>query len=667
MKAIVKKYFQEIAENIEFPTLFYIYSTGKIIASNHLAIEIIGKEATNFNKLWLENQKIKLEEEVLDSGSCILYNKKQWNYQQGLIELDMELNVVPLDEQSIVVCFFDYSYKQSFTRHSKSWIPRLIWKARKKKYTSGNQMFGEDVKMNAGNRIHFRARNIFDEQTVAKLKEDEAKVLLTKTPLYHGIQLLRQENSLGYMVRIHHIPLINKNGTAVGVLTTYHLLFTSKEYKYFYDVTLRENNILSQVISRSETVIITWSKDTTWRVEYVSSNISRFGILTEEMYDGKVRISDLFEEPYDRKIKNKINSLASGEYDYFECEIPLNYKRKKEIWVKMQVVVIHRLNHQLYFECLVQDISEKKNLEQQLIVSKETLRKYKKYENLYNIQPIEYHDSSYLATATLSFDEKGAFLKRAVNQKLKEFEIFFQPVVEARKNKVVGMEALLRWRSPEMGLVTPKDFMPLTQHMGITLELENYAIGMALKEYQKLMKKGTAVPKLHLNLSLIQLVQQDIIKILMEQVQIHHIEPSRIVIEMKESLAVEDIQLMKSLIKRLHQQGFRVALDNFGAGFISVNHILGVRFDYIKLDKQFSNQYYTKEFNPALIQAMLDMIRSIKTEIIIEGIETKAQLEFFKLHDIYAYQGYYIGEPERTEEICEKYDTNWLWKIGGVE
>lgn len=667
MKAIVKKYFQEIADNMEFPTLFYIYRTGKIIASNQLAIEIIGKETTNFNKLWLENQKIKLEEEVLDSGSCILYNKKKWNYQQGVMELDMELNVITLDEQSIVVCFLDYSYKQSFTRHSKSQIPRLICKERKKKYASANQMFGEDVKMAAGNRIHFIARDIFDEHTSTKIKEDEAKVLSTKTPLYHVIQLLRQENSLGYMVRIHIIPLINKNGTAVGVLSAYHFLFTGKEYKYFYDVTLRENNILSQVISRSETVIVTWSKDTTCRVEYVSSNISRFGIVTQDMYDGKVSISDLLEEPYDEKIRNKINSLTTGECDYFECEIPLNYRRKKAIWVKVQVVVIHRLNHQLYFECLLQDISEKKSLEQQLIVSKETLRAYKKYENLYNIQPIEYHNASHLVTATLSFDEKGAFLRSAVNQKSKEFQIFFQPVVEARKSKVVGVEALLRWRSPEMGLVAPKEFMSLTQHMGITLELENYAIGKALKEYQKLMKKGTVVPKLHLNLSLIQLVQQDIIKILMEQVQIHHIEPSSIVIEMKESLAVEDIQLMKSLIERLHQQGFQVALDNFGAGFISVNHILGVKFDYIKLDKQFSNQYYTKEFNPALIQAMLDMIRSINAEIIVEGIETKAQLEFFKLHDIYAYQGYYIGEPERTENICEKYDTNWLWKIGGVE
>lgn len=667
MKAIVKKYFQEIADNVEFPTLCYIYRTGKIIASNQLAIEIIGKETTNFNKLWLENEKIKLEEEVLDCGSCILYNKKQWNYQQGVMELDMELNVITLDEQSIVVCFLDYSYKQSFTRHSKSQIPRFICKERKKKYASANQMFGEDVKMAAGNRIHFIARDIFDEHTSTKLKEDEAKVLSTKTPLYHVIQLLRQENSLGYMVRIHIIPLINKNGTAVGVLSAYHFLFTSKEYKYFYDVTLRENNILSQVISRSETVIVTWSKDTTCRVEYVSSNISRFGILTQDMYDGKVSISDLLEEPYEEKIRNKINSLATGEYDYFECEIPLNYRRKKVIWVKVQVVVIHRLNHQLYFECLLQDISEKKSLEQQLIVSKETLRAYKKYENLYNIQPIEYHNASHLVNPTLSFDEKGALLRSAVNQKSKEFQIFFQPVVEARKSKVVGVEALLRWRSSEMGLVTPKEFMSVTQHMGITLELENYAIGKALKEYQKLMKKGTAVPKLHLNLSLIQLVQQDIIKILMEQVQIHHIEPSSIVIEMKESLAVEDIQLMKSLIERLHQQGFQVALDNFGAGFISVNHILGVKFDYIKLDKQFSNQYYTKEFNPALIQALLDMIRSINTEIIVEGIETEAQLEFFKLHDIYAYQGYYIGEPERTEDICEKYDTNWLWKIGGVE
>lgn len=656
MKAIVKKYFQEFIDYIDVPSLIYIYETGKIIACNNLATDIIGKGVTSFNKLWMESQRMKLDEEVLSQGSKIFYSKKQWHQMQGVVDIDIEINVIELDNVHLIICFLDYSYKQSFARHAKLQLPRMVYVDKKMHYISSNLRFREDINLPKDSSFPIPMVEIFDEDTTEKLREDNLAVLTTKKPQYHRIQLLRQEQTFGYMTTLNRIPVINKNGTAIGVLIVYNLIFNREEYKRFYDVALRENNIMSQIISRSETMILNWRKDIKFHVEYVSSNINRCGFTASDVYEERVHVTDVVIPEYHERLYEKVHMLESGVKDYFEMELPIAYKQRTVSWVKIHVGISRRSNHNYYFECLIQDITEKKKLEFQLKSNEEILRVYKKYETLYDVQLHEPEETGFLPVVDLQQKEKEDLLVKALNHGLQEFEVYYQPIVGGRDQKLVGVEALLRWRSPQIGLVNPKDFLNITKYRGLLLPLANYAMTEAIKGYKKMCKSMKHHPKLHLNISLIQLVERGFVGELMELLVKYRIDPTQVVLEIKESLAVEDIKLMQSLIAQFHQIGLKVALENFGAGFISIQHVLGMSLDYIKLDKQLISEYPSGEFDSALVKALLDMIQSIHIDVIITGVESKEQLEFMNLHKVYAYQGYYIGEAVPLAELIENYN-----------
>ena len=108
---------------------------------------------------------------------------------------------------------------------------------------------------------------------------------------------------------------------------------------------------------------------------------------------------------------------------------------------------------------------------------------------------------------------------------------------------------------------------------------------------------------------------------------------------------------MKKALLELKQLGFAIALDNFGAGFIDVHSIMDIPFDYIKLDKRFMEFYGTEKFNGALVVAMIDMIKSMKTEIIVTGIETIKQYEFLLFHEVPAYQGFLFSKPVERKKL----------------
>lgn len=243
------------------------------------------------------------------------------------------------------------------------------------------------------------------------------------------------------------------------------------------------------------------------------------------------------------------------------------------------------------------------------------------------------------------------YLRKAIAKGCVEFEMFFQPIVMTQTKKLVSSEALVRWYSPELGFITPINFISLSEYLGLIVPLGEYV----LRETFRICKhwNDTYDPDfmVSVNLSVIQLVQPNIVERIKEIARATEVNPNNIILEVTESLAVEDMNLMKNVLIRLKEYGFSIALDDFGTGYSSLNHIMEMPLDYIKIDKSFVSNYGTANFNPSLLSAITELAHSVNMEVIVEGVETKQQMEFLMFLNTDRIQGYLYGKPMPAKDF----------------
>ena len=157
------------------------------------------------------------------------------------------------------------------------------------------------------------------------------------------------------------------------------------------------------------------------------------------------------------------------------------------------------------------------------------------------------------------------------------------------------------------------------------------------------------------NLSVIQLVQPNIVERILETARTTGVNPKNIILEVTESLAVEDMNLMKKVLFNLKENGFSIALDDFGTGYSSLNHIMEMPLDYVKIDKSFVANYGTDNFNPSLLSAITELAHSVNMKVVVEGVETKQQMEFLMFLDADRIQGYLYGKPMPVKDFEKEF------------
>lgn len=247
------------------------------------------------------------------------------------------------------------------------------------------------------------------------------------------------------------------------------------------------------------------------------------------------------------------------------------------------------------------------------------------------------------------------YLRKAIKKECVEFVLYYQPIVRGSDKKVIAAEALLRWKSPELGFVTPIKFIPLSEYLGLIVPIGEYVLRKAFeacKEWNKISKEPFSIS---VNLSVVQLVQPNIVEHIVSIAEEVGVDKTNIILEVTESLAVEDMELMKSVLMELKKEGFGIALDDFGTGYSSLNHIMEMPLDYIKIDKSFIDSYGTSNFNPSLLSAIAELAHSMDMQIIVEGVETRQQMEFLMFLNTDRYQGYLYGKPVPEDVFLEDY------------
>ncbi len=269
---------------------------------------------------------------------------------------------------------------------------------------------------------------------------------------------------------------------------------------------------------------------------------------------------------------------------------------------------------------------------------------------------VEYYNDKEASAAHRRLDlEKN--MRRATNEACEEFEVYYQPVikVDGDKKVCVGAEALVRWNSTEMGLVSPDDFIPLAEYLGLINPIGDHVLNKAVKRCKFWNDMGHPEYKVNVNLSVVQLLQNDVVKKVKAVLEETRITPNNLVLEVTESLAINDMERMKRILGQIRELGVKVALDDFGTGYSSLNHIREMPIDVIKIDRCFIQHIGEDDFSDAFVRMVTELATTIGVKVCVEGVETENQSEILSRMPITMMQGYFFGKPMKIEDFEKEY------------
>ena len=238
----------------------------------------------------------------------------------------------------------------------------------------------------------------------------------------------------------------------------------------------------------------------------------------------------------------------------------------------------------------------------------------------------------------------------------KEFEVYYQPIIDIQENNIcTGAEALIRWNSVEMGFMSPADFIPLAEYLGLINPIGSHVLRRACEACKSWNDNGHPNYKVNVNLSVVQLLQQDIVETIADIVKKSGINPHNLTLEVTEGLAINDLERMKQILGKIKELGVRIALDDFGTGYSSLGHIRELPFDVIKVDQSFVKDLSEDTYSKSFIKMVSDLADAIGVSICVEGIETEQQYKVLEGMKVRMIQGYYFDKPMPEAEFKKKY------------
>ncbi len=248
-------------------------------------------------------------------------------------------------------------------------------------------------------------------------------------------------------------------------------------------------------------------------------------------------------------------------------------------------------------------------------------------------------------------------MRDATARGYQEFEVYYQPIIDVKKKNLpcTGAEALIRWNNAELGFIPPSEFIPLAEYLGLINPIGNYVLREACRHCKIWNDTGHPDFKVNVNLSVVQLLQPDIVDIIDRTVKESGILPQNLTLEVTESLAINDMERMKEILASIKKLGVRIALDDFGTGYSSLNHIREIPFDVIKVDQSFVRDLERDAYAKSFIKMVGDLAQAIGVNLCIEGVETKKQYEILSGMSIGLVQGYYFDRPMPREMFEGKY------------
>jgi diguanylate cyclase (GGDEF)-like protein/PAS domain S-box-containing protein len=243
-------------------------------------------------------------------------------------------------------------------------------------------------------------------------------------------------------------------------------------------------------------------------------------------------------------------------------------------------------------------------------------------------------------------------LRRAIERG--EFLLNYQPKVRLDTGELIGMEALLRWKHPERGIVPPAEFVPALEDTGLILPVGEWVVAEACRQLEQWRRQGLAPRPVAVNLSAKQFRRRDLDAQIERQLTAYGVPRELLELEVTESSLMDDPRDAVRQMRALRDAGLRISADDFGTGYSSLAYLTQLPLSALKIDRGFVNAATRDPQAAAIVRMVIDMARRLSMEVVAEGIETEAHAAFLRQHGCELGQGYFYGRPVSAETIAER-------------
>jgi diguanylate cyclase (GGDEF)-like protein len=259
-----------------------------------------------------------------------------------------------------------------------------------------------------------------------------------------------------------------------------------------------------------------------------------------------------------------------------------------------------------------------------------------------------YYNSELDGTHTNRLSMANSLRKAMGNQ---ELELFYQPKINIFLNRMVGVEALLRWKNPNLGMVSPADFIPLAEETGLIVDIGEWVLRTAVEQNKKWQDFGFLPITVSVNLSARQLLQNNLVNKVEQILNETGLSPSNLILEITETMAMHNLKQSIEKLQQLKSLGIGLSLDDFGTGFSSLSYLKKLPINELKIDQSFIRDVIIDSQDASIVKAIISIAKSLNLTVVAEGVETEKHVEFLLEQQCDEVQGYYFSKPVPSSEI----------------
>lgn len=233
--------------------------------------------------------------------------------------------------------------------------------------------------------------------------------------------------------------------------------------------------------------------------------------------------------------------------------------------------------------------------------------------------------------------------------KKEQFVLYYQPQIDITTGKLIGIESLIRWIHPQLGMVSPMDFIPLAEETGLIISIGEWVLHQACEQNKKWQEEGYDKVPISVNVSLRQFMQKDFVEIVRNVLQDTNLESQYLELEITESMTL-DIAYTEKILTLLRTLGVKVSMDDFGTGYSSLSYLSGLPINKLKIDQSFIRNL--DKNNKAIVRTIISLAYNLGIDVIAEGVELQEHVDFLKKHNCFQAQGYLFSRPIPQEEVA---------------
>ena len=537
---------------------------------------------------------------------------------------------------------------------------RVFWKDRNCTYMGCNRAFATDAGLN--NPAEIIGKSDFDlvwSETAEVYRTDD-KLVMEQGSAKLGYEEIQDRPDGGRVwLRTSKLPLSDREGNVTGVIGTYEDITARKlaeervQYLAYYDaLTGLPNRTLLQDRLAKALAGAHRRKD---KVAILFLDLDRFKDINDSLGHS---VADLLLQEVAERLKtwareqdtvarvggDEFLIVLTGVKDVADAAVAT------ERIVKVMTAEFVVQGHSLSIGCSVGiSIFPEHGADGETLIKNADAAMYSAKENGRNRFQFFTEDMNAQVVERLTLENS---LRLALDKK--ELFLVYQPQMDIATGRITGLEALLRWQHPDLGLVPPDKFIRIAENSGLIVPIGEWVVRTACRQARKWQDEGLPAVSVAVNVSAVQFRQEGFCGLVRKVLQETGLSPQYLELELTESLLLANADLMLPVIRELKAIGLTLAIDDFGTGYSNFTSLRQFRVSKLKIDRSFIRDVAVKPDDAAITTAIISMAKSLNLKVIAEGVEDEAQISFLREHQCDEIQGYYFSKPLAVDKVADK-------------